>query len=276
MIDILICTIDSGISNVESVLQNEMQGVKYVISHQITDDKFRLIPALFNSRVDLIISQIPGKGLSKNRNNALNHASGNIAVIADDDVRYLPGSFRYIEEVFKNDPELDVACFKIKTPEGQAEYKTYPVSSYLLNNSINHSVSSIEIAVRIKSIKGKEIFFDERFGIGNSFLIAGEENIFIHDCIKKGLKVVYFPIFIIEHSLDNSLRGFPPYHKIRARLSAAIDAYTNPFFAIPKTFGRTIKYMPEILHHKENPIVFLYYGLEAVFYIYFSEKKPKL
>lgn len=90
-LDLLICTLDDGILKVASIFQEERNDVRYIVSQQITDERFRQIPSTFLLRKDVLVSQIEGKGLSVNRNNALSLARGDVALIADDDVRYLPG-----------------------------------------------------------------------------------------------------------------------------------------------------------------------------------------
>lgn len=271
-ISILICTIDDGINKIYLILQSYQDNVRYIVSHQYRGKKIKDIPKELIKREDVTISQIPGFGISRNRNNALSIADGDIAVIADDDVTYLPNTFQTIEEVFKNDPDLDVACFKIKTLDGENAYKQYPDFSYSLNKIRHHSISSIEIAFRPERIKEKKIFFDERFGIGNNYLPAGEETIFIHDCIKSGLKVVYYPYDIVTHTFSNTIRKLPPYDNSRPRVVAAVDACKNPFLAIPKAFGRTIKYLPELIHNKRNPLKFICSQLDAILYIFFTRK----
>ena len=272
IINVLISTIDSGINKISKIIQDKISDVKYIVSYQYTDNKPAKIPKDLN-KDDVIISQIPGRGLSRNRNNALRFATGDIGVIADDDVKYLSDSFNIIRKVFEENRDLDVACFKIKTPDGEPEYKKYPEERYLLNKGKRHSISSIEIAFRINRIKEKDISFDERFGLGNKIITSGEESVFIQDCIKERLKVEFFPLYIVEHLLDSTTRKILPYSKFWARISAGVDARVNPIWAIPKAFGRTVKQLPKIIRNGKNPFVFLFYGLHAIIYIYTTNRK---
>ena len=59
-------------------------------------------------------------------------------------------------------------------------------------------VTSFEIAFKRESIKEKGIYFDENFGTGSSKYKMGEENIFLYDCLKKGLEITYIPEYILE------------------------------------------------------------------------------
>ena len=270
-LDVLICTFNSGIDKVSDILQEMRADVRYIISHQYTDEKYRYLP-LELDREDVLVTQVQGLGLSRNRNNALKYAEGDIALIADDDVKFLPDAFNKILDVFEGNPGVDIALFKIKTPEDEPEYKNYPNESYKFNNRNKHKVSSIEIAFRPHRIKSNNISFDERFGLGSSYLTAGEENVFIHDCTIAGLEAVYYPIFIVEHSVFSTLRKIPAHDKLVSRLAAANDAYRQPFLAIPKAIARTIKYLPDMIRFKKNPFAFLNEGIKAIIYVWTTKK----
>jgi hypothetical protein len=85
-LNILISTIDSGINKISGVLLSYRQDVSYIVSHQYRDEKHLPIPTEL-LREDVFISQIPGQGLTKSRNNAIQLATSDICVISDDDVR---------------------------------------------------------------------------------------------------------------------------------------------------------------------------------------------
>jgi glycosyltransferase involved in cell wall biosynthesis len=262
-LNILISTIDQGITKVGNILRPSQPAIKYIVSQQFRDENFKVVPEQLN-RPDVVVSQIPGAGLSRNRNNAIKLADGDVAIIADDDVRYLPDSFQTILEVFEDDPELDVACFKIKTLAGEPEFKDYPSEPLLFKNSFHHYISSIEIAFKTKSINENEIWFDERFGIGAKQFKAGEEEIFIHDCIKAGLKVMYFPYYIVKHPYYSSAKGIPMFQKQRNMLRGAVNARIHGWKSIPKAFYDTATNFPILIRNKRNPFCYLAERLRAI------------
>jgi len=270
-INILICTIDDGIQNVFKMLEPFNEAVEYRISHQYRDERFKPIPENLR-RKDITISQIAGKGLSRNRNNTLKMADGDIALIADDDVKYFPDSFKIITETFIKDPQLDVACFKIKTYEGEPEFKDYPKDECVLKKHHHHYISSIEIAFRVESIKAKQIRFDERFGLGSEKIPDAEEIVFIKDCIRSGLKVKYFPKYMVQHPFENSARNFSRFSGKRNWVKGAYHARVLGWKAIPIAFLETVVSTPHLLHQKRNPFIFLYERLRAVAYIFNSNK----
>lgn len=271
LLNILISTIDDGIDRISQVLLQPQANVLYIISHQYRNNRYKTIPASLD-RQDVLVSQIPGSGLSHNRNNAIKLADGDIALIADDDATFLPDSFQTIIEVFKNDPELDVACFKIKTPDGEPEFKEYPSEKLLFKNCFHHYISSIEVAFKIKSIKENNIWFDERFGIGSGKFNAGEEEIFVCDCIKAGLKVMYFPHYIVKHPYFSSAKGIPMYQKERNMLRGAVNARVHGWKSVPKAFYDTAKNFFLLISQKRNPVFYLIERLQAIIFVFRSNE----
>lgn len=203
MIEVLISTLNDGIANVSAILLAPRPDVKYLIIHQFTNADFKTRPKNL-IRNDVTIHYLEGKGLSRSRNEAIKKSTGNIAIIADDDVTYNNAYFDKVLEVYRNNPTLEVACFKIKTTDSELEYKNYPETDHNLALNIPHYISSIEITFKPGIIKEKDIVFDTRFGLGSGFLPAGEEDIFINDCLAKKVKVYYFPYYIVNHSFTSS------------------------------------------------------------------------
>ncbi len=203
MIEVLISTLDNGIINIPSILINKRPDVKYLIVHQLTHSSYKILPNELK-RTDVKIYYLEGSGLSKSRNLAISKTIAEIAIIADDDVSYCDKYFDDVIEVYKNNPPMDVVCFKINTTDSESEYKNYPELNHDLSISIPHYVSSIEITFKPERIRGKGIQFDTRFGLGSKFLPAGEEDIFINDCIKNDLEVHYFPYYIVNHTYQSS------------------------------------------------------------------------
>lgn len=271
-LEILICTLDDGIENVGSILQAERADVRYVVSQQITDNKFRQVPSTLLSRKDVLISQIEGKGLSINRNNALSLARADIALIADDDVRYLPEAFDVVLQTYQEHPDAEMICFKIKLSESEREYKPYPDHPYIFRKNKYHYINSIEISFRVEPVLKKGLRFDKRFGLGSGLFSGGEEEIFIHESLNRGLRIHFFPIFIVEHSGSGSIQRLASFDASRGEAISATDAIKFPAMAIPKALGRTLKYMPGMIRNGKTPFPFLFKSLRAIFKVWFSHK----
>lgn len=270
-IDILISTIDAGINNLDKVILAPKENVEYIVSHQYTDERFRRFPSFLN-RKDVWVSQIPGKGVTKSRNNAIQLADGDIGLFADDDVIYRDPYLDTLHRVFRQNPDLDVALFKIKTPAGMPAYKEYP-DSMIRYDKLAPSVGTVEIAFRIKALKDKQIYFDERFGAGQDLLIGSDERIFVQDCIDAGLTVIFFPEYIVEHPYESFVKSLSKYDKRRIWVTGGYDCRKNGSVALFKAFLGTIKILPDLLRHKMNPFIYLYHRLSAVIYILKTNKK---
>lgn len=272
-LNVLISTIDSGINNIKEILLLFRSDVKYIISHQYRNDKYLPIPEKLQ-RDDVIISQIPGPGLSKSRNNAIKLASGDICVIADDDVRYTHDYFDSILGVYEDD-SIDIACFKIFTGHDSPSYKKYPAEEYVINSISTYSPSSIEITFRLLSIHQKSISFDERFGLG-FFLAGGEEAIFITDALKAKLKIQFYPHYIVQHPFESTIKSFPKYHQKRVRVTGATDSRINGYVSLLKTFAAVLKFLTDLLKNKKNPLLYIYQRLSGNIYILKPNKKIAL
>lgn len=272
IINILIATIDAGIERIESILLNPHPDLKYIISHQVTDEQFRTVPEKLKRR-DVLVTQIEGRGLCRNRNNALALAKGDIVMLADDDVCYRSEHIRNVIDAFKSNNDMDVACFKIATPAGDPEYKDYTGHTYLLNDQSGHYISTLEIVFRLDAVKSKDIVFDERFGLGSKLDSFGEEAVFIHDCIKAGLKVRYIPEYIVEHPAESSIKTLEKYATSNNVFKGAYDARRYGWLAFPAAFYDTMRFWLEISKHGKSPLNYLGERLQGAAYIYSNAEK---
>jgi len=270
MINILISTIDDRINGVVNVLLPPREDVQYIISHQYTDGKYKSVPEALN-RNDVSFSQMHGRGLTKSRNNALNMADGEIGLIADDDVTYNDHYIDTLKKIFLGNPDIDIALFKIRTKDGEPAYKKYPDYEGQVKN-LDFSVSSIEIGFNIPRVKESGIFFDERFGVGSDCIIGSEENIFIEDCLKAGLRVFVVPEYVVEHPYLSTSNSVPPFDKRKIWVTGALDCRRNGSVAILKAFGGTLKILPKLMRHHVNPLYYFYHRLSAVLYILRTNK----
>jgi glycosyltransferase involved in cell wall biosynthesis len=263
-LNILVSTIDNGIESVPNLVLPQDPFVSYIVSHQYTDEKYLKFPEKL-IREDIKVSHIKGKGVTKSRNNAIKLSDADIGLFSDDDVTYEPEWLENVRTKFEKNPGLDVALFKIKTFEGEPEYRDYP--GEIIEYKKAPSVGTIQMAVRLKKVKENNIYFDERFGAGNPYLIGSDEQIFVHDCLKKGLKVTYFPEYIVRHKYESTVKFISPYDSKICRVIGGLDARMNGWIAIPKAFFGTIKFLPELISNKKNPLLYFKDRFAAACYI---------
>lgn len=182
-----------GIKKVESMLPPALPNVRYIVSWQ--EHFNEIIPQKLLSRDDVEIHRFEGKGLSNNRNNALNYCKGDIVLIGDDDLHYKPDFSEKILSAFGDDETLDLALFKVDFEGG----KTYPESDCILRIPYpgKYFVSSVEISFRRDRI-GLLRFYPQ-LGLGAPEMEAGEDEFFVLAAIKRGLKCKFINRIIGQH-----------------------------------------------------------------------------
>lgn len=174
-----------GIARVVEMLPSQKEGVNYIVSWQEHDET--PIPSEILQRSDIKVYRLDKKGLSNNRNNAINHCRGDIILIADDDLEYYNDFDIKIRKAFQEDNSLDLALFKVK----YSKTKNYPENSCHLNYPLpkNYYAASVEIAFRRKKLP--KLRFWEKMGLGNPLLSCGEDELFVAAAVKQG-KTCYF------------------------------------------------------------------------------------
>ena len=198
MLQVLICTFNSGITDIPNILLPEAEGIGYVVSMQYSEARFlSLIPEELKHRKDVVLSTIEGLGLSVNRNNAIAHATAEVCVIADDDVRYTLADLRRIENEHAARPEADVLLFQARGPQGEL-LKRYPQVPFAYREMPRgYYPSSIEITFKRERVK--DIPFDLRFGLGSGKVVCGEEEVWLNALYRKaGRRILYLPHPVVQ------------------------------------------------------------------------------
>ncbi len=131
--------------------------------------------------------ETPQRGLSKSRNMAIDRSQADICIFCDNDVEYLEGYEQLILQEYERHPEYDMIVFHV-------ESEINPVPCYRSPRKINYLTSgkiiSYEISFKRKSIHN--IRLNERIGAGTKYRM-GEENAFLYECLRQGLKIYYVP-----------------------------------------------------------------------------------
>lgn len=272
IINVLISTLDEGINGISQVLLEQRSDVHYTVIHQITDRDI-IVPHELASRSDVLIIRSHEKGLSKSRNLALKHAKGDVGLLADDDVRYTDETFDIIRKAYQKYPDMDIACFKIRTAIHEPEYKSYHPSELAITTHPPHFISSVETTFRIRSLQQTAISFDERFGIGSGMFTSGEETIFIYDCLKKGLGVRYFPEYIVEHPFESSGKTET---RIKYITVGAVNARTQGYRSLLITVKGFASKLRRIFNGSTNPFLYLLYNLKGNFMILIKPNENRI
>ena len=199
LIFVLVCTLDDGIHKVPQVLLPPQDGVRYVVSWQQTHTHDA--PPADLLREDVIMTTLEGRGLSRNRNHAMETAMSLVVdmledivfILADDDERFYSDSFTKIRSFYNQHPKLDAALMRLRSNYDGSYFKSYPQSLMRYgHHPRSYYPASLELTFRSR-VWAMNIRFDERFGLGSELLCAGEEDIFLTDMLRKGLLIYIFP-----------------------------------------------------------------------------------
>lgn len=247
-IDILICTIDDGVCSVGQVLMPPTPDVHYVVSMQHTrplNAEAAWIEALdtLRQRPDVTLTTLEGRGLSRNRNNALRHATADVIIIADDDCRYTSVNIDNVRKAYTEHPEADIICFEAESYDG-TPLKRYPTAtnSYAEVCKQGYYPTSFELTLRRQSLVSAEICFNEHFGLGAPRFIVGEEEVLLDDAERAGLRIIFAPQVITQTDPTTTGR----YFLQDARLQEAKGAVFRRRFGTCTALWRTLK---EGAHH---------------------------
>lgn len=196
LLEVQICSYGTdGLDRLSQMNFPTCEDVIYTISLQFEGDTLPSMPKAL-IREDIRILTHRSRGLSINRNFAIENAVGDILLIADDDLIFTKEGFDYILYTFQKHPELDYASFMHK---GESK-KQYPAVEHDFANGEpkGYYLTSFELAFRRKSLPA-DIRFSKHLGVGAPYFGAGEENVFLLRMQRRGLKGKFFPYIIVEH-----------------------------------------------------------------------------
>jgi len=164
------------------------------------------------------------KGLSKSRNLAINNATGAICLNVDDDVVFVKGFSEIIADAF-NEYNTPIVTFETLTTEGKSYWK-YPKKAMPHNSYVSRKTLSIEIAFKVSEIIERNLYFDERFGLGAQFEDA-ENFVFLNDAKKKGLMPYFCPKPLTIHPPLSSSDAVGTDRLLYAKAAIMAYAYNN-------------------------------------------------
>ena len=135
------------------------------------------------------------KGLPQSRNMAIANATGDICLIADDDVTYVKDYKEIIHSAFEKHINADIITFQMNDNEGQL-FRAYQ-NITLHNEHTIYTANSVVIAFRLACVKQK-VSFNPYFGLGAKFEVA-DEYVFLRNALKAGLSIYFEPKVILAH-----------------------------------------------------------------------------
>ncbi|MBE6573333.1 MAG: glycosyltransferase [Ruminococcaceae bacterium] len=179
------------------------------------------------------------RGVGKNRNRSIDNATGDILVLADDDMCFVDGYKDIVEKCFNDIPDADILIFNLieKNPR---RYRFREPER--IGNSNYARFGAARFALKRKSIIDSGVRFSTQFGGGAKYS-SGEDTIFLKDCLRKKLKIYGVPYALAEIDQNAESTWFKGYNeKYYYDKGAAYTALGNRFTATIYCFRYLIKY----------------------------------
>ena len=137
------------------------------------------------------------RGVGLNRNNSLMRADGDFCIFADEDIVYNDDYGARILEAFERCPKADILMFNVTAVESRRTYENMRRKRIRWYNYGRYPTYSM--ACRVESLRKANVYFSLLYG-GGARYSNGEDSLFIHDCLKKGLKIYSVPVTIGHES----------------------------------------------------------------------------
>ena len=152
------------------------------------------------------------RGVGKSRNLAIENATKDILLFADEDIVYRSGYAADVVAEFAKHPEADLLLFNVKVCP---ERKTYWNEGYTRVKWYNCGrYPAYSIAVRREALLRSGVKYSELFGGGAKYS-NGEDSLFLKQCADQGIRMFATDVVIGEEE---------------ARESTWFKGYTEKFF----------------------------------------------
>lgn len=172
-----------------------------ILANQCNEYSYRLFTESDGSKVELISTA--DRGVGKNRNKALLNASGKYLLCSDQDMIYVDGYEKIIEDAFNKCPQADIIVFNLEylnrfTP---ARKESVVCKKIHLWNCMRYGTA--RVAMRKTAIDKACLSFSTLYG-GGARYSSGEDSLFIRDAFRKGLKMYACPTVIAKVKQEES------------------------------------------------------------------------
>lgn len=134
----------------------------------------------------LQIFSMKERGVGLSRNTALLHAKEDIVLFSDEDIRLYPGYERQVLAAFEKNPGADLLTFNLKVDPRRATFHNREERAIRWYNYGRYPTYSV--AARLDALRKANVSFSLLFGGGAKYS-NGEDSLFLHDCLKKGLRL---------------------------------------------------------------------------------------
>ncbi len=124
------------------------------------------------------------RGVGLSRNTALMRADKELCLFSDEDIAFYPGYEEVVCKAFENNPDADIITFNFKVDQRRRTYYNQEKRRIRWYNYGRYP--TFAVAARTESLHRAGVSFSLLFG-GGARYSNGEDSLFLHDCLKKGL-----------------------------------------------------------------------------------------
>ncbi|BDZ42885.1 hypothetical protein GCM10025865_21840 [Paraoerskovia sediminicola] len=144
---------------------------------------------------------VPGRGVARSRNAAIDHAGRRYLLFCDDDVTVdLPGVLAAVDHLRETGAAL--ALGRATNPAGRFR-KRYARRARRLTLFSSAKAATYEMLVDVDQVRAAGLRFDERFGAGAQHHL-GDEYLFVAAMLRAGLRADAVPITVAVHPAESS------------------------------------------------------------------------
>lgn len=219
-----------GAGRVAAMGLPRLQGVGYLVSWQLSDTDIAsaVVPDSLASRDDVRVVILRGLGLSRNRNNCLREACGELMMFADDDLRLNPEGLAEVIETFRRIPSLDYGSFRFDSDVPKQYPPSAPDGTPLHRLPRGFYQSSVEVVLRLRNPDGtpapaSALRFNEDFGLGAPRYTAGEEELLLRRARNASMDCRAFDITTAFHPGASTGMSLSPGSLMARGVCAAVE-----------------------------------------------------
>ena len=172
------------------------------------------------------------RGVGLSRNTALMRANADIVLFADDDCSYVDGYSEMILQTFHEHPEADIIFFNLRSLNTERKER-FDRSFHRVRWYNGLKYGACRLAARLERLRKANVSFSLLFG-GGARYSAGEDSLFIMDCLKRGLRLYAVPICIgtVRQEKSTWFQGYTKkYYHDRGALFYAISPHWAHFLS---------------------------------------------
>ena len=177
---------------------------------------------LLSSSERLRVINTEERGLSQSRNLAIQHANGEVCLVADDDVRYVKDVETIVLDTYKEHPTADVITFQMTDFDGKL-YQQYPPEGWHTQRTVA-SVNGVVISFKPERLNEHKVYYDPHFGLGCTFQTANEY-VFMKHVLQAALKALFVEKVILSHPNFSSGKAMGSDRVVYARAALTHKYY---------------------------------------------------